>query len=93
LVAKLRGARDRASQAAGRRVEGRKATLTGEALAMARRLRRKTPRTGERRSLRDISAALAEAGHVNPETGKPYSAEAIRLALARSPAQATEAAA
>jgi DNA invertase Pin-like site-specific DNA recombinase len=92
LVEKMRGARDRASKAAGRRVEGRKATLVGEALAMARRLRRKNPRTGERRSLRDIATALAEAGHVNPETGKPYSAEAIRLALAH-PAQPVEAAA
>ena len=92
LVHKLRGARDRASKAAGRRVEGRKATLVGEALAIARRLRRKNPRTGERRSLRDISAVLAEAGHVNPDTGNPYSAEAIRLALAR-PAQPAEAAA
>jgi DNA invertase Pin-like site-specific DNA recombinase len=92
LVEKMRGARDRASKAAGRRVEGRKATLVGEALAMARRLRRKNPRTGERRSLRDIATALAEAGHVNPETGKPYSAEAIRLALAH-PTQPVEAAA
>jgi DNA invertase Pin-like site-specific DNA recombinase len=92
LVHKLRGARDRASKAAGRRVEGRKATLVGEALALARRLRRKNPRTGERCSLRDIAVALAEAGHVNPETGRLYSAEAIRLALAR-PAQIVEAAA
>jgi len=35
---------------------------------------------------------LAEAGHVNPETGKPYSTEEIRLALAR-PAQIVEVAA
>ncbi len=82
LVHKLRGARDRASAAAGHRVEGRKATLVGDALAMARRLRRKNPRTGERRSLREIAAELAAAGHVNPATRKPYSAEAIRLVLA-----------
>jgi DNA invertase Pin-like site-specific DNA recombinase len=82
LVHKLRGARDRASTAAGRRVEGRKATLVGDALAMARRLRRRNPGTGARRSLRDIAAELAAAGHLNPVTGKPYSAEAIRLALA-----------
>jgi hypothetical protein len=25
---------------------------------------------------------MAVAGHINPATGKPYSAEAIRLALA-----------
>ncbi len=35
-----------------------------------------------RRSLRGIAAELAGAGHVNPATNKPYSAEAIRLALA-----------
>jgi hypothetical protein len=53
LVHKLRGARDRASAAAGRRVEGRKPTLIGDALAMARRLRRRNPRTRKRRSLCD----------------------------------------
>ena len=63
-------------------MEGRKPTLVGDALAMARRLRRKNPRTGARRSLREIAAELAAAGHANPVTGKPYSAEAIRLALA-----------
>ena len=82
LVHKLRVARERASKAAGYRVDGRKATLIGTALAEARRLRRKNPRTGERRSLRDIAAELAAAGHVNPHTGKPYSPEAIRQALA-----------
>jgi len=82
IVAKLRGARDRASATAGRRIEGRKATLIGEALAMARRLHRKNPKTGEHRSLRSIAAALAEAGHVSPMTKRAYSAEAIRLVLA-----------
>ena len=85
-VAKLRGARDRASAAAGRRIEGRKPVLTGEALALARKLHRKNPHTGERRGLRAIAAALAEAGHLNSDNGKPYSAEGIRLALARKPA-------
>lgn len=82
LVHKLRGARDRASAALGRRVEGRKPTLTGDALAMVRRLHRKSPKTGQRKSLRTIAAALAAAGHVNPSSGKAYSAEAIRLVLA-----------
>src|SRR5262252_184055 len=81
LVQKLRGARDRASAAAGRRIEGAKPTLTGEALALVKRLHRKNPHTGERRSLRTIAAELAAAGYVNPRTGKPYSAEAIRLVL------------
>jgi DNA invertase Pin-like site-specific DNA recombinase len=82
LVEKMRAARDKASEAAGRRIEGRKPTLVGIALAEARRLRRKNPRTGERRSLRDIAAELAAAGHVNPHTSRPYSPEAIRQALA-----------
>jgi len=46
-----------------------------------RRLHRRNPKTGERRSLRGIAAALAEAGHVSPRTGRAYSAEAIRLVL------------
>ena len=49
---------------------------------MVRRLRRKNPYTGARRSLRGIAAGLAAVGHVNPMTGKRYNAEAIRLALA-----------
>jgi hypothetical protein len=49
---------------------------------MARRLRRKNPKTGDRRSLRDIAAAMAEAGYVNSHTDKAYSPEAIRLAFA-----------
>lgn len=81
LVAKLKGARDRASEAAGRRVEGRKAVLVGEGLALARRLRRASPKTGKRLSWRDVAAELAAAGHVNPETGRPFSHEAVRLAL------------
>jgi DNA invertase Pin-like site-specific DNA recombinase len=91
LVGKLKGARDRASIAAGRRIEGRKPALIGEALATARRLRRASPKTGKRRSWREVAAELAAAGHLNPETGKPFSHEAIRAALAR-PAPASEAA-
>jgi DNA invertase Pin-like site-specific DNA recombinase len=86
LVHKLRGARDRASAAGGRRVEGAKPTLVGDALALARKLHRKNPHTGERRSLRDISGVLVGAGHVNPKNGKPYTAEGIRRALARKEA-------
>ncbi|WP_369412652.1 recombinase family protein [Neoroseomonas alba] len=82
LVAKLRGARDRLSAQAGRRVEGRKPILTGEALALARRLRRRNPVTGQRRSLRDIAAALAKAGHVRTD-GRPHGPETLRQALSR----------
>ncbi|MBP0463095.1 recombinase family protein [Roseomonas sp. PWR1] len=84
VVQKLKGARDRASLQAGRRVEGAKATITGDALATLRRLRRRNPVTKEVRSLREIAAAMAEAGHVSPRTGRPYSPEALRLALGRA---------
>ena len=51
-----------------------------EAVAMARRLRRANPKSGERRSLRRISAELAAAGHLN-ERGQPYNAKSIRAML------------
>ena len=35
-----------------------------EAVALAKRLRRANPKTGARRSFREISAELAKAGHV-----------------------------
>ncbi len=38
---------------------------------MAKRLRRKNPVTGERRSLREIAQLLADAGHL-AASGKPY---------------------
>ena len=78
LVAKLKGARDRASAAnGGKRVEGAKATLTGDALAAAKRLHRRNPVTGRRLSLRIIAAEMAALGFVNPRTGLPYSATAL----------------
>lgn len=90
LVAKLRGARDRLSAQVGRRVEGRKPILTGDALALAKRLRRKNPATGQRRSLRDIAVALAEAGHVRAD-GRPHGPETLRQALSRPAAGAARA--
>ena len=65
LVEKLRGARER-QKAAGRvKVEGRKslAERNPEAVTMARRLHRKNPRSGQRRSLRTIAGLLADEGH------------------------------
>jgi hypothetical protein len=47
-----------------------------------RRLRRANPKTGDRRSLRDIAAALAKAGHIS-STGRPYSAKSVRAMLAQ----------
>ncbi|MET4275169.1 MULTISPECIES: recombinase family protein [unclassified Bradyrhizobium] len=76
LVAKLKAAKDRA-RSAGKRVDGRlPLTETNpEATALARKLSRKRPKGGQR-SLREISAALAEAGHFNSK-GKPFSPQSI----------------
>ncbi|MCP3444582.1 recombinase family protein [Bradyrhizobium sp. CCGUVB14] len=87
LVAKLRAARERKREA-GHKVEGRKslAETAPEAVAMARKLREQRPRL----SLRQISAALAEAGHVSIKGngrgsprpgGNPYSASAVASML------------
>ena len=38
------------------------------------------PKTGKRRSLREIAAELARAGHIN-ERGKPYAAQSIKMML------------
>jgi DNA invertase Pin-like site-specific DNA recombinase len=72
LVGKLKHARDRKRIAVGR-CEGRKPIqeTAPDAVAMAKRLRRKNPVTGERRSLREIAQLLADAGHV-AASGKPY---------------------
>jgi len=78
-VAKLKGARDRKKKMTGAKVEGRKALheVCPEAVSLAKRLRRASPKTGERRSLRKISAMLATAGHVN-ELGGPYNQKSIK---------------
>jgi DNA invertase Pin-like site-specific DNA recombinase len=82
LVAKLRGARDRKSAAAGRRVEGRKGYRdTNPALIReAKRLARKSPKTGEARSLRGIAEELAALGYATA-TRKPFSAAQVQRLL------------
>ncbi len=81
LVAKLKGARERRKRETGR-CEGRKAHahIRPEVVALARRLRRASPKTGERRSLRKIAIALAAAGFVN-ERGTPYQAGSVARLL------------
>lgn len=74
LVAKLRHARDRKRAETGR-CEGRK-PVPDQVLTEARRLARRNPRTGERRSMRAIAAELAKRGHLGP-SGKPYLAGSI----------------
>lgn len=83
VVAKLKGARDRKRSLTGKKVEGRKshAERQPEMVALVRQLRRKRPKGGQR-SLREISAELASAGHLN-ENGSPYSAASIRSMLRR----------
>jgi hypothetical protein len=46
----------------------------------ARRLARKSPKTGKRRSLRSIAAEPAALGHLGP-AGQPYHAGSIRHML------------
>jgi DNA invertase Pin-like site-specific DNA recombinase len=80
LVRKLREARERKRAAVGK-CEGRKshAELRPDVVALARALRRKRPKGGQR-SLREIAAELAQRGHLN-EQGKPLSAMSVRSML------------
>ena len=79
IVEKLKKARDRKSKELGKRVEGRKGFketdphMVGE----ARRLRRKNPKSGKRRSLRQVAAELAELGFTR-DNGEPHSAMTIK---------------
>src|SRR5215217_4660472 len=74
LVAKLKGARER-KRATGVKVEGRKSysEMNPVMVRLAKRLHR-YPVNGRRRSLRDISKALAEAGYL-ASSGKPFDAK------------------
>jgi hypothetical protein len=85
LVAKLRAARQRKRQREGK-CEGRKSHVEKrpEVVALARRLRRASPKTGKRRSLREVSAELAHAGYSN-ERGRPYAAQSIKGMLGQKP--------
>lgn len=80
LVAKLKGARDRASAAnGGKRIEGRKgyAETKPELVKEAKRLARKNPKTGKARSLREIAAELADLGY-KTASGKEFSAGQVQ---------------
>ncbi len=78
LVAKLRHARD-AKRAKTGRCEGRK-PVPVEVVAQARRLARRNPASGKRRSLRAIAQELALLGHLGP-TGALYHTGSIRHML------------
>jgi hypothetical protein len=78
LVHKLRHARDRKRIERGK-CEGRKAhsELRPDVVAEAKRLRRASPKTGERLSYRQISARLEKSGFLN-ERGKPFNPKSVR---------------
>ena len=78
-----RHARERVRQEKGK-CEGRKphGELRPEAVALAKRLHRASPKTGRRMSLRKIAAALAEAGHLN-ERGQPFNPKSIVAMVAQ----------
>jgi DNA invertase Pin-like site-specific DNA recombinase len=78
LVAKLRHSRD-AKRASVGHCEGRK-PVPGAVVAEARRLARRSPKTGRRRSLRAIAVELAKQGYFGP-SGSPYHAGSIRHML------------
>ena len=79
LVAKLRAARERKRAKTGR-CEGRK-PVPVDVVVAAKRLARRSPKTGKRRSLRAIASELAELGHLAPSK-KPYGAESVKRMLA-----------
>jgi len=84
VVAKLKGARERKRALTGEKVEGRKshAELRPEVVTLVRQLRRKRPKGGQK-SLREISADLAQRGILN-EKGQPFSAASINSMLRRA---------
>jgi hypothetical protein len=54
-------------------------------VALAKRLRRRNPKTGERKSLRAVAAELAKFEHVNIY-GRPFAAESIRAMIRQASA-------
>jgi hypothetical protein len=81
VIGKLKGARERKRAATGAKVEGRKshAELRPEVVVLAKQLRRKRPKGGQR-SYQRISAELFAAGHANSR-GRPFSPSAIQSML------------
>ena len=79
---KLRSGRQRKRAETGKKVGGRKshAEQWPETVTLAKRLRRASPKSGERLSFREISARLAEAGHRN-ELGQPFNPQSVRAMI------------
>ncbi len=89
LVAKLKGARDRKRRDVGKcegrlrrveRLEPEAAERLAGAVREAKRLRRASPKTGDRLSYRDIAAKLEAVGHLN-ERGARYNPASIKRLL------------
>jgi hypothetical protein len=78
LVAKLKAARDR-KRARDGKCEGRRShrEINPELVALAKKLHRRNPKTGQRLSLRAISAQLAAHGMVNIH-GRPFAAASVQ---------------
>ena len=78
---KLRHARERQRKELGK-WEGRKshAEIRPNVVAEAKRLRRASPKTGERMSYREISARLAKAGLLN-ERGQLFNPKSVRAMI------------
>lgn len=83
LVAKLRGARDRKSKELGRRVEGNHGYRVDSPYLIkeAKRLARKSPKTGKAKSLREIASELAQLGYTTAN-GRPFSASQVQRLIA-----------
>jgi len=83
LVDKLRKARERKRAEVGK-CEGRKSLNESrpDMVKQAKRLARKNPLTGKRRSLRKISAELVALGFTR-DNGQPYSAATVRNVINR----------
>ena len=86
IVSKLKGSRDRKRRMTGQKVEGRKSIAErqgGEAIVLeARRLYRKSPKTGRRRSLRQIADELVAHGATS-SSGKALSPSVVKRMLER----------
>jgi hypothetical protein len=54
--------------------------MNPEVVALAKRLRRRNPKTGERKSLRSIASELAVMGYLNIH-GRPFAAESIKAMI------------
>lgn len=75
LVQKLRKARERKKAKTGK-CEGRP-PVPPHIVKNAKRLRRKNPRTGKRRSFRQVASELAKIGYLSA-SGKPFGPESVK---------------